>query len=98
MAFSIAAICETSQGWMVMSDGSGHVQIGHLVERRRRAVIIDAQGVENAHRRAAGADGGDIVLHVGQHFVHAGLGMGFHVADVGENVIGGELVQVSYRC
>src|SRR5712691_9775569 len=46
----------------------------HLVERRRRAVIIDGHRVEQAHRRASGAHGGQLPAHVVDRMLHARLG------------------------
>jgi len=60
----------------------GNVQIGHLIYRSRSTVIIYLEIVENAHRRAAGADAGDGVLQIRQHFVHASLGVGLQLFDV----------------
>ena len=54
----------------------GNVQVADLVERRGRAVVIDADVVENADRRAAGADGGHVVLQIVDGLLHASLGVG----------------------
>ena len=74
MAFSIGPICETSHGWMVISDGSGTCRLP-LIQRRGRAVVIHADVIEKAQRGAAGADGRHFVLQIAQRLLHAGLGV-----------------------
>ena len=46
----------------------------HLVERCRRAVIVNRYGVEQAHRRASGAHGRQLAAHVVNRMIHARLG------------------------
>ena len=69
--------------------GFGHVQIRELVDGRGRAIVIHLQVVEDGHRGAARADARHFVLEIGQHFVHARLGVALHVPDVPKVVIGG---------
>ena len=73
MAFSMGPICETSQGVNGDQAGLGNVQVGHLVQRRGRAVIVHADVVQEAQRGAAGADGGHFVLQIGDGLLHARL-------------------------
>ena len=42
----------------------GHRDVGDLVERRRSAVVLDAEGVDERRRRAAGADRAELVAQV----------------------------------
>ena len=65
--------------------GFGDVQLGDLIERRRRAEVIDANAVEKADGSAAGAELSDFVLEVCQHFVHFGAGVSFYFFDVFES-------------
>ena len=43
-----------------------HMQVGHLVQRRRRSVVVHANVVEQTQRGAAGADGGHLVLQIAE--------------------------------
>ena len=56
-----------------------HVQRGYLVDRRRRAVVIDLDAVEQVDRSTSGADVRHLVLKPGQHLLHAGLRAGFQL-------------------
>jgi hypothetical protein len=38
----------------------GRVDRGHLIQRRRRAVVINHHVIQDAHGGASGADGGDL--------------------------------------
>ncbi len=48
--------------------GLGDVQVGNLIERRRRTVVIGAHVVQQADRSAPGPDAGHIVLQIASTF------------------------------
>ena len=59
----------------------GNVQVGDLVQRRGRAVVIHADVVQDAQRGAPGADGGHVVLQIRDGLLHAGLEVRFDFLD-----------------
>ena len=76
IAFSIACSSDGSQGWIVISVGSGMRQVADLVERRGRAVVVHADAVEHGEGGAAGAHGGQLAPDRLDGGVHALLGVG----------------------
>ena len=57
MAFSIAGSSEGSQGWSVISVGSGTARLPTWLSGVGRAVVVDADHVEHRERGPAGAHG-----------------------------------------
>src|SRR5436190_15731559 len=58
-----------------------HVQVGKLVQRRRRAVVIDANVIQDAQRGAAGADGRHLMLEIGDRLLHPRLQAALNVLN-----------------
>ena len=59
----------------------GNVQVGNLVERRGRTVIVHADMIQESQGSAPGADGGHLVLQVRNGLFHARLLVGFDILD-----------------
>ena len=76
MAFSIAPRTPRSQGWMTIWCGSGTLMPGELVERRRGAVVLDLDALDERGRRAAGADALEVALHGLDGAAHLVVGVG----------------------
>ena len=63
MAFSIKPSVPRSQGWITSRRDSGRRDAGQLVERRRRAVILDVQRARAATaRRGRSESSGEFAL------------------------------------
>ncbi len=98
MPFSMAVIMVGIPGLHGDHGGLGDVKLGDLIERRRRAEVIDANAVEQADGGAARAELRDFVLEICQHFVHFSAGVGFYFFYVFESgaARSGGLILVSY--
>ena len=59
-----------------------NVQLRHLVERRRRTVVIHPDAVQNADRSASGSNGRHFVLEIDQHLFHTRTSVGFYFLHV----------------
>ena len=49
------------------------VQVGNLIEWRRRTVVVHPKVIQDAQRRSSGANRGHFVLQVRERFFHPGL-------------------------
>ena len=82
MAFSIAPSTPRSQGWMTIWCGSGTLMPGQLVERRRGAVVVDVDPLDERGRGAPGPDALEVALHgldgAGHLVVRVGDGLAAH--------------------
>ena len=68
----------------------GHLNRRQLLQRDLRAVILDLQLLNKRRSRSAGADGGELRLHMEHSF--------FHLVDGFENRLVGHPSSVPTRC
>ncbi len=71
IAFSMAPISDGSNGCATISVGSGIESEATWLSGMLRPVGLDVHGVEDGHRRAAGADAAELAPHVLDLRVHA---------------------------
>ena len=81
IARSIALIELLSYGWTVSSRASGARDRGQLLERRRGAVVVDHDPVQQRRAGAAGADRAELVAGRLDRLAHPLAGVGQQLVD-----------------